>query len=73
MTNICLRLAPMVRSKLTTSGSTDFKPSTILTTIGKKAVSATTMIFGVRPYPTQMSSSGATTMIGTICKAMTNG
>jgi hypothetical protein len=41
--------------------------------MGKKAVRATTMIFGVRPYPTQMSSSGAITMIGTICEAMTNG
>ena len=47
--NICRPDAPMVRIMRTMSGSVAPRPSTVLTTIGKKAMSTTTMIFGMSP------------------------
>ena len=46
---ICQRRAPSVRIRLTTSRSVDLRPSTMLTTIGKNAIRATTMTLGVSP------------------------
>ena len=66
----CIRLAPRDLNIRTMSGSTDFKPSTILTTIGKIAIKITTIIFGQIPYPIHIISSGAITTTGIVCEVI---
>ena len=41
-------------------------PDTVLTSTGKNTIRATTTTFGVSPNPNQMSSSGASTTMGTV-------
>ena len=48
-------------------------PSTVLTTIGKKLIKATTIILGANPYPIQTNNIGAITIIGTVWEAIING
>ena len=45
----CVRLAPIVRMSSIMSGSTDRKPETSDTVIGKKVVSTTSTTLGARP------------------------
>ena len=50
------------------SASTDLNPAMLATTIGKKDNRNTTSSLGVKPNPNQMMNSGATAILGTICK-----
>ena len=43
------RVAPMVRSSAISSGSAERRPSAVLTTMGKKQTSATTITLGSMP------------------------
>ena len=51
-------LALSVRMRLMRSGSTDLRPRTVPTTIGKKAMMTATMTTGARPWPNRSSAVG---------------
>ena len=69
----CQREASSVRMSFSCSGSTEARPSTALTTIGKKQTSAMMSSLGVSPNPNQITSSGATTTSGTAWEAISSG
>src|SRR4051794_9757890 len=71
--SVCRRLASRVRIIFSRSGSTERRPSSVLTVIGKKQISAMTASFGPIPKPSQTTRMGATTTIGTVCDATSNG
>ena len=48
-------------------------PSTVVTSTGKKQISAITTSFGNTPKPHQKTSSGAITAIGTACEPTASG
>jgi hypothetical protein len=60
--------APVVRAKSMMSASTDLKPTMPETTMGKNESRNTSSTFGVKPKPNQMMKSGATAILGTICR-----
>ena len=62
-----------MRSILTWSRSTEPRPSSVLTTIGKKQISAITISLGAMPNPNQITRIGAITITGTACEATTSG
>ena len=65
--------APMPRTSATSSRSAEASPSTVLTTMGKKPTSATTMSLDSMPMPTHTMRRGASTSGGTVCEATTMG
>ena len=58
----------MERARSRTSGSIDFNPMTVETTIGKKPSRKATMTLGSVPKPNQTTKSGATATLGTLCE-----
>ena len=70
---ICLRLAPMVLSRATSSGSEDARPSAVLMVSGKKQNSTTIETVGVIPKPNQMTRIGAMASICMVCEATKSG
>ena len=62
-----------MRIILIASGSTERRPSRVLTVIGKKQIRATTTSFGPIPKPNQTTRIGAMTMIGIVCEATSSG
>ena len=52
------------------SRSTEPRPSTVLTTIGKNVKSAMIASFGPMPKPITSTSTGARTTVGTLCEAI---
>ena len=62
-----------MRSILTCAGSTERRPSSVLTAIGKKQMSAITISFGAMPNPNQITRIGAITTTGTAWEATTSG
>ena len=71
--NACQREASSVRSSLSWSGSTAARPSTVVTSTGKKQISAITTSFGKIPKPHQNTSSTPITGIGTACEPTASG
>src|SRR5208282_6287115 len=71
--NACQREASSVRSSLRCSGSTEASPSTVVTSTGKKQISAITTSFGNSPKPHQNTSSTPITGIGTACEPTASG
>ena len=69
----CQREASSVRSSLSWSGSTAARPSTVVTSTGKKQISTITASLGNTPKPHQKTSSGAITAIGTACEPTASG
>jgi hypothetical protein len=63
------RVALSDRISAARSGSTERTPTMVLTSIGKKMVSAQTRILLSRPVPNQITSNGARATIGTDCEA----
>ena len=55
------------------SGSTERRPSRVLTVIGKKQTSATITSFGPIPKPSQTTRIGAIATTGTVCEATSSG
>ena len=62
-----------VRISRKSCGSAARRPSIELTAIGKNATSATTMTFGRRSNPVQITKIGATAGTGTICETTSHG
>ena len=62
-----------MRIILVASGSTERRPSSVLTTIGKKQIRATIASFGPIPKPNQTTRIGAMTRIGIVCEATISG
>ena len=62
-----------MRIILIASGSTERRPSSVLTVIGKKQIRATIASFGPIPKPNQTTRIGAMTMIGIVCEATISG
>ena len=54
-------------------GSVARKPSSAVTAIGKKAISAQMATRGGAPYPSQSTSSGASAITGIVCETTTSG
>src|ERR1700722_11253312 len=71
--NACQRDASSVRSSLGCSGSTAASPSTVVTTTGKKQISAITSSFGNSPKPHQNTSSTPTAGSGTAGEPTSSG
>ena len=69
----CRRLAPIVRRSAIASGSEDASPCTVPTATGKNVNSATSPILGAVPNPNQMTTSGASTMIGSVWEVTISG
>ena len=55
------------------SGSTDLKPMTVETTIGKKPSMNAAITFGMMPNPNQTTNSGAIAILGTLCENTSSG
>ena len=53
--------------------STERRPSSVLTVIGKKQISATITSFGAIPKPNQTTRIGARSTIGIVCEATSSG
>ena len=62
-----------MRIILIASGSTERRPSSVLTVIGKKQISAMIASFGPIPKPNQTTRIGAMAMIGIVCEATSSG
>ncbi len=71
--NVRSRPAPSERISLRPSAEVVARPSSVLTTIGKKQISATIATFGPIPKPNQTTRIGAMTMIGIVWEATTSG
>src|SRR5438477_9699821 len=56
------------RTRISSSalGSTDSRPRTMLTSVGKNEINAAIMIFGAYPLPNSSTRIGAMAMIGTV-------
>jgi hypothetical protein len=67
------REAPMLRMSFKSSGSTERRPSSRLTVIGKKQISATIAIVGRMPKSNRSTKMGASTTIGTAWEATSSG
>ena len=65
--------ASRVRIIRSRSGSTERSPSSVLTVIGKKQISAMIASFGPIPKPNQTTRIGAIAMIGIVCEATSSG
>ena len=55
------------------SRSTDLKPTTVATTIGKKASRNAAITLGMMPKPNQTTNSGAMATFGMLCENTSNG
>ena len=71
--NICQRLLPMERARSIMSRSTDLKPITVETTMGKKPSMKAAITLGITPKPNQTTNSGATAILGTLCENTSKG
>ena len=62
-----------MRISFSWSGSTEASASTVVTSTGKKQISAITTSFGKMPKPHQNTSSTPITGIGTACEPTASG
>src|SRR5207237_8190354 len=72
-TNVASRDAFIERARSSMSGSTDLKPTTVDTTIGKNPSMNAQMTLGMMPKPNQTTNSGAIAIFGTLCENTSNG
>src|SRR6266480_3687009 len=71
--NVARRDAFIDRARSSISGSTDLKPTTVDTTIGKNPNMNAQMTLGMMPNPNQTTKSGAIAIVGTLCENTSNG
>ena len=70
---ICHRLACKMRQRFTVSGSADFNPSNVFSTIAKNTMSAAMITFDAMPNPNHSTNNGAMANTGTVCEPITYG
>ena len=67
------RDAPIDRIRNTESRSTERIPTTVSIMIGKKAIRSAISTLGMRPKPSQITSSGPSATFGTTCTTTSHG
>ena len=70
---VAKRDARIDRARSSMSGSTDLKPTTVDTTMGKKPSMNAAITFGMIPKPNQTTNNGAIAIFGTLCEKTSNG
>ena len=71
--NVASRPAFIDRARSIMSLSTDLKPTTVETTIGKKPSMNAEMTLGKMPKPNQTTNSGAIAIFGMLCENTSRG
>ena len=71
--SICQRDARNILNRFTVSGSVDFKPSNVFSTIAKNTMIAAITTFEAIPNLNHPTNKGAIAKTGTVCEPMTYG
>ena len=72
-TKVARRLAFIERARSIMSGSTDLKPATVDTTMGKKPSMKAQITLGIIPKPNHTTNSGAMAIFGMLCEKTSSG